>query len=82
MDDSYHFGCQFTADLIAMNTAGEYAHAVHDVCTCRPAQVPAMSQRSAITRKPVRATSLLHAFFQGSVCLCENCIPTNMAGKL
>ena len=23
MDDSYHFGCQFTADLIAMNTAGE-----------------------------------------------------------
>ena len=23
MDEKYHFGCQFTADLIAMNTAGE-----------------------------------------------------------
>lgn len=23
MDDKYHFGCQLTADLIAMNTAGE-----------------------------------------------------------
>lgn len=23
MDDDYHFGCQFTADLIAMNTAGQ-----------------------------------------------------------
>ena len=28
MDDKYHFGCQFTADLIAMNTAGEYMHHV------------------------------------------------------
>ena len=25
MDEKYHFGCQFTADLIAMNTAGEPA---------------------------------------------------------
>ena len=24
MDEKYHFGCQFTADLIAMNTAGEH----------------------------------------------------------
>lgn len=25
MDEKYHFGCQFTADLIAMNTAGEHS---------------------------------------------------------
>ncbi len=56
MDDKYHFGCQFTADLIAMNTAGESVHAVHDVCTCRYAQVHVPSQGSAITEKPVRIT--------------------------
>ena len=44
MDDKYHFGCQFTADLIAMNTAGESVHAVRDVCTCRYAQVPARTK--------------------------------------
>ncbi len=53
MDDSYHFGCQFTADLIAMNTAGKSVHAVHDVCTFKYAQSPAPSQGSAITKKPV-----------------------------
>ena len=26
MDEKYHFGCQFTADLIAMNTAGEHSN--------------------------------------------------------
>ncbi len=54
MEDKYHFGCQFTADLIAMNTAGESVHAVHDVCTCGYAHVPALAQRFAITKEPVR----------------------------
>ncbi|DBB12256.1 hypothetical protein WJX82_005134 [Trebouxia sp. C0006] len=63
MDDSYHFGCQFTADLIAMNTADFIITSTYQEIAGQPGHVGQYESHNAFTMPGLyRVTSGIDVF--------------------